>query len=59
MKHVANNKFADYTPQEIANFFIARAVENKVILCPMKMLKLVYYAYAWYYVVFEKTLFSK
>ncbi len=50
---------ADYEPALIANYFISMGVIQNKNVTPMKLLKLVYIAYAWYYTVFGKTLFRE
>ena len=39
---------AKYTPQQVANYFIAMHKQENINLDLMKLLKLVYIAYAWY-----------
>ena len=36
------------TPQDIAKYFLLRASDDGDLVSPLKMQKLVYYAYAWY-----------
>jgi uncharacterized phage-associated protein len=49
-----------YLPAHIANYFLWQADEDKINdITPMKLVKLVYFGYAWYYAVFNKKLFSE
>ncbi len=47
-----------YTAMQIANFFIRKAKEENIKLDPMKLQKLLYYAYGWHYVNFNRPLFT-
>lgn len=47
-----------YKVEEIANYFIERGIGERKEVTPMKLQKLLYYAYGWYYTVFEKKLFD-
>ena len=49
-----------YLPAHIANYFLSKA-ENDGIkdMTPMKLIKLVYFSYAWYLAIFEKKLFTE
>ncbi|MEZ5690126.1 MAG: DUF4065 domain-containing protein [Rickettsiales bacterium] len=49
-----------YLPSHIANYFLWLAKqENVEDLTTMKLIKLVYFSYAWYYALFGKKLFSE
>ena len=51
---------APYTPQHIANFFLYRAEQEGIKdITPMKLIKLVYIAYAWYLALYNKPLFDE
>ena len=41
-------KEVEYTPSHIANYFLACASDEKIDITPLKLMKLVYFAYAWY-----------
>lgn len=49
-----------YLPAHIANYFLSKA-ENDGIkdMTPMKLIKLVYFSYAWHLAIFEKKLFTE
>ena len=49
----------NYTPQQIANYFLARAFESSVDVSPLKLLKLVYIAYGWNLALRDKKLFHE
>ena len=58
----AQKKFESvgYTPSHVANYFIYRAEEENVNdLTVMKLLKLVYFSYAWSLAVLEKKIFAE
>ncbi|WP_455474723.1 Panacea domain-containing protein [Bartonella sp. B30(2025)] len=46
------------TVQEIANFFLDKGYEENIAISPMKLLKLVYFAYGWVLAITDKRLFS-
>jgi uncharacterized phage-associated protein len=49
-----------YLPAHIANYFLWRAKEEQIKdMTPMKLIKLVYFAYAWNLAIFNKKLFSE
>jgi uncharacterized phage-associated protein len=49
-----------YLPTHIANFFLWKAGEENIgDITPMKLIKLVYIAYAWYLAIFDKKLFGE
>jgi uncharacterized phage-associated protein len=49
-----------YTPSHIANYILWKAKEDGVKdITPMKLLKLVYFSYAWYLATYDKPLFSE
>jgi uncharacterized phage-associated protein len=49
-----------YLPAHIANYFLWIAEkENIKDITPMKLIKLVYFGYAWYYAVFNRKLFTE
>ena len=50
---------AKYTPQQIANFFIKKAKEQNVELTKIKLMKLIYIAYAWYLAHKNEDLFDE
>lgn len=37
-----------YTPAHIANYFIASARDQKIVLTPLKLMKMIYFSYAWH-----------
>lgn len=41
-------KEAQYTPSHIANYFLYVARKENIDMSPLKLMKLVYFAYAWY-----------
>lgn len=47
------------TPQHIANYFLACATEERVIITPLKLMKLVYFSYAWYLYLTDTGLFNE
>ena len=47
------------TASHIADWFLARAKEDGKSLKPMKLQKLVYFAYGWYFAYFDKPLFPE
>ncbi len=52
---------AKYLPSHIANYLIWRARREGLeeTMTPMKLIKLVYFCYAWYLTVYDKKLFSE
>jgi uncharacterized phage-associated protein len=50
---------AEHSVFDIANWFLARAMSENKDLKPMKLQKLVYFAYGWYYAYFDKPLFPE
>ena len=49
-----------YLPAHIANYFIWKADQDKIEdLTSMKLIKLVYFSYAWHYAIFNKKLFTE
>ena len=51
---------ARYCAAAIANYFLWKADQDRIEdMTPMKLMKLVYFAYAWYFAVFNKPLFQE
>lgn len=50
---------AMYDARAIANFFLSRAVDKSVSLTTMTLLKVMYFAHAWYLVKFDKPLVAQ
>lgn len=50
---------APYSPVEVANAFLKRAQDEGEPLTPMKLLKLVYYAYGWHLALEDEKLFEE
>jgi len=49
-----------YLPAHIANYFLSKAENDGVKdMTPMKLIKLVYFSYAWYLAIFERKLFTE
>ena len=48
-----------YTPQQVANFFLDKAEEERLPLSQLKLIKLVYIAYGWYIALKDKKLFHE
>ena len=49
-----------YLPSHLANYFLWRADEDNIVdMTPMKLIKLVYFSYAWNLVVFNEKLFDE
>ncbi len=48
-----------YTANDIADWFLAKAESENMLLKPMKLQKLVYFAYGWYYAFRDQPLFSE
>jgi len=48
-----------YKPQHVANFFLDKADEDGIAVTQLKLIKLVYIAYAWYLALTGKRLFSE
>jgi len=48
-----------YTTDEIANFFIEKGLSENNPVNPMKLQKLLYYAYGWYYGMKNEPLFDE
>ena len=49
-----------YLPAHIANYFLSKAKKDGIKdMTPMKLIKLVYFSYAWYLAIFEKKLFTE
>jgi uncharacterized phage-associated protein len=47
-----------YLPTNIANYFLSRAKQDGIKdMTPMKLIKLVYFSYAWNLAIFERKLF--
>lgn len=50
----------DYSASNIANYFLWKAKQDGVEnMTPMKLIKLVYFAYAWNLAIFDKRLFAE
>lgn len=47
------------TPSDVAKYFLYRAVQDGELVSPLKMQKLVYYAYSWTLVKNKKKLFNE
>lgn len=45
--------------EEVANFFIYKGIQENKILNPMKLQKLLFFAYGWYLSLYDKRLFDK
>ena len=57
---IIKNTFNKYTASHIANFFLLKAQRDKVPdITAMKLAKLVYIAYAWYYAISKQRLFKE
>ena len=50
---------APYSPVAVANAFLKRAQEEGEPVTPMKLLKLVYYAYGWHLALTDEKLFEE
>lgn len=50
---------ATYSAAQIANYFIRRSLEENKPISPMKLQKLVYYAYGWYWAFKNDKLFDE
>ncbi len=51
---------APYLPAHIANYFLSKAKQDRIDdMSPMKLIKLVYFSYAWYLAIFERRLFTE
>jgi len=48
-----------YKVEEVANYFITRGLQEKNPVNPMKLQKMLYYAYGWYYAFYDKKLFDE
>jgi uncharacterized phage-associated protein len=48
-----------YSAFEVANFFIATSLKKGKEISPMKLQKLVYFAYGWYLALYKKTLINE
>jgi len=46
-------------PSDIAKYFLAQAINDGELISPLKMQKLVYYAYVWYLVITKGKLFNE
>lgn len=46
-------------PSDVARFFLYRSMFDGELISPLKMQKLVYYAYAWFLAVHKKKLFEE
>ena len=46
-------------PSDIAKYFLSQAINDGELISPLKMQKLVYYAYVWYLVLTGKRLFAE
>ena len=49
----------DILPSDIAKYFLAQAINDGELISPLKMQKLVYYAYVWYLVKTKQKLFDE
>jgi len=47
-----------YKTASIANYFIEKGIQQGTPVNPMKLQKIMYYAYGWYYGYFKKKLFE-
>lgn len=52
-------KKINMTPSDVAKFFLIRSIEDGDLISPLKMQKLVYYAYVWTLVKNRKKLFDE
>ena len=52
-------KEVEYTPSHIANYFLYVARKENIDMSPLKLMKLVYFAYAWYLYLTDQDLFSE
>ena len=48
-----------YDPRAIANYFLDRAAEDEVLLTPMKIQKLVYFAHGWHLAIRHQPLINE
>ena len=48
-----------YKYRTIANYFIGKSLEEKIMLTPMKLQKLIYHAHGWYLALYDKPLLDK
>ncbi|HEX2981988.1 MAG TPA: type II toxin-antitoxin system antitoxin SocA domain-containing protein [Ignavibacteriales bacterium] len=46
-----------YNALQAANYFIKKALDEGIPVDPMKLQKLLYFAYGWYYAYYDKPLF--
>lgn len=47
------------SPKDIANYFLMRTAEDGELITPLKMQKLIYYAYVWYLIKKGRKLFHE
>lgn len=52
-------KKSELLPSDIAKYFLAQAINDGELISPLKMQKLVYYAYVWYLVTTKNKLFNE
>lgn len=52
-----NNK--ELLPSDVAKYLLARALDDGELVSPLKMQKLVYYAYVWFLIERKKKLFNE
>lgn len=48
-----------YTSSHIANYFLSSACDENIIITPLKLMKMVYFSYAWYLYLSDKNLFKE
>lgn len=53
------NKQKSLLPSDIAKYFLAQAINDGELISPLKMQKLVYYAYVWYLIMAKSKLFDE
>jgi uncharacterized phage-associated protein len=53
------NKKTRYTPSHVANYFLMKGEYDNIGLTPMKLIKLVYFAYGWGLILLKERLFDE
>lgn len=48
-----------YTASHVANYFLACATSEKILMTPLKLMKLSYFSYAWYLYLTNNSLFNE
>lgn len=60
IKNIKKMETANYLPAHIANYFLWKAEKDSIKdMTPMKLIKLVYFSYAWNLAIFDKKLFTE